>query len=246
MNWYYVINDRRYGPVPDAQFKELRRSGEIHDETLVWRKGFADWRPLHAASADSDANDRQCAECRKFFLQSEMVCLNRAWVCAQCKPVYLQRIAEGIAPPLGVGELWRKDRLLIFHAETVFPDRCIRCNAPADGYRLKCQLYWARTGRIVLSHTRATIHVGLCKRHRAIRQWTVIGFIIAIVFGFALLAIGGGFFPGGVLIFFMVFGPAIGASSRLKAAKIEDGVIWLRGVGKPFLADLPEWTGDRQ
>src|SRR5688572_14293637 len=156
MDWYYAISGRRHGPVSEERLNELLQSDLINEDTLVWRAGFADWRSARSALpflSDAASVTRLCNECRKFFPQSEMICLNHAWVCASCKPVFLQRMAEGIAPPLGVGEMWRKGRLLIFHSETSFPDRCIRCNAPADGYRLKAQLYWVPTWRIVLSHT---------------------------------------------------------------------------------------------
>src|SRR5262245_42211548 len=124
MNWYYAINGRRFGPVSEARLEELRRTGEVHDDTLVWRSGFADWRSLRdALSRGSEASpeDRICSECRRFFPQSELICVNRAWICAECKPLFLQRLSEGVVSALGVGELWRQDRLVIFHAETVFP-----------------------------------------------------------------------------------------------------------------------------
>ena len=40
------------------------------------------------------------------------------------------------------GSLWRMNKRLVTRTETVFPDRCIKCNAPANGFRLKRTLYW--------------------------------------------------------------------------------------------------------
>ena len=248
MDWYYATDGRRHGPVSEARLGELLRAGDINHETWVWRAGFANWRPLESAlpqMLQPAASDKPCSECRKFFPQSEMICLNRAWVCASCKPLFLQRMSEGVAPPLGIGELWRKGHLLIFHSETEFPDRCIRCNAPANGYRLKAQLYWAPSWRIVLSHTRAVIHVGLCKRHRSLRQGGVIAALLVILAGIVVMAVGGRFAPGGLLLIFVGLVATSGVTSMLKAQRIADGVIWLRGAGKAFLAELPEWTEHR-
>lgn len=38
MNWYYVDQGQPAGPVNDAQFEELVRSGKIQPATLVWRE----------------------------------------------------------------------------------------------------------------------------------------------------------------------------------------------------------------
>src|SRR5262249_14097017 len=64
----------------------------------------------------------------------------RSWICAGCKPLFIQRLKEG-ASPLG-GELWRYRRQLVLRHDTVLPDRCVKCNSPANGSRLRRRLYW--------------------------------------------------------------------------------------------------------
>lgn len=120
MNWFYVDAGQQAGPVDDAQLNELVRAGKISAETLVWREGLANWQPYRdatgggvavvqppgpnapfgAASAGSGADEAVCAECRGVFKKQDMVTFGNSYVCANCKPVFMQRMAEGaqIAP----------------------------------------------------------------------------------------------------------------------------------------------------
>src|SRR5262245_43870570 len=52
MNWYYVEQGQQAGPVDDAQLEELRRSGRIQADTLVWRDGMANWAPYSEAKGE--------------------------------------------------------------------------------------------------------------------------------------------------------------------------------------------------
>lgn len=248
MDWFYVINDRRHGPVSAAQLEELHRTREIHDDTFVWHAGMKDWEPLHQVTArQAAAAHRQiCSECQNYFPTTDMICVQRNWVCAACKPGFLQKLSEGAVPQLGAGQFWRQADLLVFNSHTAFPDRCIHCNAPANGYRLKHQVFWAPTFRIVLSHQRAELAVGLCPRHRQRHFLGIILVAAGAIGGGVLLALASGFrgFYGFLGIFAFVFVVLVGkgVSPSLTAARMENGVIWLRGAGKAFLADLPQWT----
>ncbi len=46
MNWYYVHGSETVGPITEEEFNELRYSGVITDETMVWQEGWSDWLPL--------------------------------------------------------------------------------------------------------------------------------------------------------------------------------------------------------
>lgn len=123
MNWYYARGNERMGPVDDGQFEQLIDSGVIGRETLVWREGLADWRPLGAISRatgvagaapeegglfpDSFAR-AQCAECGRGFPTDEMVAYEGAYVCIDCKPVFFQRIRErgGLGGQFHYGGFW--------------------------------------------------------------------------------------------------------------------------------------------
>jgi uncharacterized RDD family membrane protein YckC len=110
MNWYYVDAGKQAGPVDDAQLLELVSSSKITAETLIWKEGMADWRPYRevigpepSAVAPSPlsappimgADQAVCAECGQVFARREMIVYGTVNVCAACKPVFLQKLAEG-------------------------------------------------------------------------------------------------------------------------------------------------------
>ncbi len=107
MKWYYADAGRQVGPVEDAQLDDLLRSGAIRDDTLVWREGMANWQPhsavrgpakpqpIPAAAVPVAAETRFCSECGRPFPASELVSIGTATVCAQCKPLFMQRMREG-------------------------------------------------------------------------------------------------------------------------------------------------------
>ncbi|HEX4083864.1 MAG TPA: RDD family protein [Chthoniobacteraceae bacterium] len=104
MNWYYIENNQQAGPVSQSDFEALVHSGKIGGDTKVWRDGLADWMPygelFGAANSPvaAAAGAHRCAECGKAFPDSEMIAFENAWVCAACKPVFVQKLKEGINP----------------------------------------------------------------------------------------------------------------------------------------------------
>jgi uncharacterized RDD family membrane protein YckC len=48
MDWFYVENQSRFGPVNEAEFARLVGAGTIRRETLVWRAGMKEWQPYGA------------------------------------------------------------------------------------------------------------------------------------------------------------------------------------------------------
>ena len=115
MNWYYVDQGQQTGPVNDAQFEELARNGKIQPDTLVWREGMAAWQSYREANASSQPSgpppaagtgyvvgaspEAVCAECGKMFAIQDMIhhggALGGVYICANCKPVFMQKLAEG-------------------------------------------------------------------------------------------------------------------------------------------------------
>lgn len=104
MNWYYVDAGKQAGPVEDSQLEELRTQGKVQPDTLVWREGLADWQPYsqtHPAAATSAAapivlpGQAVCAECGQLFDLQNMITYGNLRVCAQCKPIFVQKLAEG-------------------------------------------------------------------------------------------------------------------------------------------------------
>ncbi|MFN2621770.1 MAG: RDD family protein [Chthoniobacterales bacterium] len=100
MNWYYAENTTRKGPFDETAFAELLKSGRITPDTLVWRENFADWKPYRevAPALATEEGEAACAECGRTFPKSEMIQYEGSWICATCKPIFFQRVREGITP----------------------------------------------------------------------------------------------------------------------------------------------------
>lgn len=108
MDWYYGRGSERVGPVTETEFETLVREGTIVPETYVWHEGMAQWQrhgELPSAGAGSAAipgaagGSYICSECGNLFPADEMVQYQDSWVCAACKPVFFQRLKEGVALP---------------------------------------------------------------------------------------------------------------------------------------------------
>jgi len=151
VNWYYVENGRRAGPVPEETLLALIREGMVRLDTLVWREGMEQWKPLGEVSGTDPAihemiqaalagalgaggqgaghpadpnwrvqassetvhvlagpGESYCAECRRVFATNDMIPFGEQWVCAECKPLFFQRIREGVEPvvALNYGGFW--------------------------------------------------------------------------------------------------------------------------------------------
>ena len=44
--WYYELNRQAFGPVSQETIAEELRAGKIQSNTLVWREGWPQWKPL--------------------------------------------------------------------------------------------------------------------------------------------------------------------------------------------------------
>lgn len=268
--WFYSINGQQMGPVAEAQLDELLGSGKINGDTPVWREGMADWQPLGAVRPVpvtppvlSNPSALTCVECGKPFPPGELIQLNRAWVCANCKPVFLQKMSEGVATPGLAGNMWRFNKQLVTLSETPFPDRCVKCNQPANGYQLKRVLYWQHPAYyflllcnllillivILIVRKKAVLHVGLCAAHRAQRKQAIIIGWSGALGGLALAIIAGAVWESpwltvaGVLVFLTAAIYAGIKAPMISAAKITKENVYVKGVHRDFLADLPDWPG---
>jgi uncharacterized RDD family membrane protein YckC len=119
MNWYYACRGKQAGPVTQEQFDELLGSGKIQADTLVWREGMTDWAPYREAGAAFDPSPASsiggaryvpdqspqavCAECGNLFAVNDMIRHGGIYICANCKPVFMQKLAEGA--PINTGTL---------------------------------------------------------------------------------------------------------------------------------------------
>jgi len=271
MQWYYSVDGQQQGPVSQADLEALARTGAVGPETLVWRDGLANWTAYSAAVGVSAASpvppgagvptgrQERCAECGQTFATEDMVKFEKVYVCANCKPLFFQKIREGV--PVGAA-MWRYKKQLVTRLNPVLPARCLKCNVPTEDPQKKRNLYWhpplvylALLFNVivyviiaVIVRKRSTAMVSICREHRVKRRNVILASWLMVLVGLGSI-IGGavnesGWVMGTGAILFLggiIYGIAKGR--LVYAAKMDKERIWLAGCGKDFLADFPEWTG---
>jgi len=108
MNLYYADGNRQVGPISKAQLQSLIKARKIDSQTLVWQPGMKGWEQLglfvrRKTKGDSPSmqpappvKQSLCAECGQAFAEEDMIRFAEAWVCATCKPLFVQKIKEGV------------------------------------------------------------------------------------------------------------------------------------------------------
>ena len=264
MEWYYAEDGRQCGPVSTEQLEGLVRSGKLLPTGLVWRAGMPEWQTYvstqPAAPPGLAAGDTgRCAECGQTVSRNDLLRYENSWICARCKPIFFQRLREGAAPPASL-LIWRSDRLLVMSQGAELPDRCVKCNAPAHGQRLRRKLYWHSPYIYLLIllnlliyvivamivRKRAQVEVGLCEPHRSQRRLAIgLGWLMGLgglaLFILSLVNNWGWFALLGFVLFItgLVWGAAKGPV--ISAKKIDPQFVWVKGVCRDYLATLPEW-----
>lgn len=106
MDWYYAQDGEQRGPVSDADLAALVANNIVTDQTLVWKTGMAGWQAYGEVkegaapppAAGTGTGQVICTQCGRPFALDQVVRFGSVWVCAQCKPVYVQQMREGVAP----------------------------------------------------------------------------------------------------------------------------------------------------
>jgi hypothetical protein len=163
------------------------------------------------------------------------------------------------------GLIWTEWDVLVLVKGTPLPDRCVKCNAPANGYTLKRTLSWHHPGWYILAlspliyilaylivRRTAVVYVGLCDKHRRGRirdiliGWLcflggVAGMIIAAQFT-DQIATGWIFL---ICIVSVLFGLIYGMmrAQIVTAKKIDKELVRLRGVSPLYLAEIDQTGG---
>ena len=109
MNLYYADGDQQLGPIGKAELQSLIKAKKINAKTLVWQDGMESWQELGVfVRSRKNQNTRTpkavvtgsqaiCSECGRVYAEEEMIRFNDARVCAGCKPVFVQKIKEGVS-----------------------------------------------------------------------------------------------------------------------------------------------------
>lgn len=173
-----------------------------------------------------------------------------------------------LPPPPSVGlypstsGIWRDKTILVMGRQASLPDRCVKCNEPAHGFRLKRRMTWHHPALYILIFVAfliylivalivrqtATVEIGLCAIHLAKRRrdlivtWVLI--LLGVVMIFVSLTANEGIYALIGLVIFLV-GVVYGiTTTRIVApAKIDSRFVWLKGFNKDYLQNLPAWVG---
>jgi hypothetical protein len=153
--------------------------------------------------------------------------------------------------------VWRDGSLLIMTKETILPNRCIKCNAPAIKLLRRTVEWYPRYVIVVFllirivglilyfcTRKRVTVYIGICEGHVNKRRFGVLAGFVIMLIGFVAFfsAMVNENFPVvflGLLsilagIIFMVM-----SWRTITAKKIEEPYVWVKGVHKDFLDTLP-------
>jgi hypothetical protein len=181
----------------------------------------------------ASTDTHRCVECHRPFPQSKVAAFSGFYACVQCKPQVIDKIRRGEP----VGSLFRDGNKLVMLKDAVLPDRCARCNAPAEGFRATFRFLPMK------------IEVGLCPAHRKRhRNWTFAGSGLQLA-GFACLWASGtptigapptyGIGFVGVLLGFLISL----ATRTVRRARQTKTHLFLKGFHPDYLAGLPNWPG---
>ena len=196
MKWYYVENGQQAGPVEEFQLAELVQSGKLRGDTLVWHEGMAAWQAFSAvkpggitlpytaaagtAASTGETAEAVCGECGNIFRKEEMIPHGGVYICANCKPIFLQRVREGLtATPTGA------------------PGAVTEAQVRARDYEHDIGNYWTRAWETFKSDSGLIIGVfvvfSLC--FLVVNVIPYLSTITSLIFGGPLL--------GGLFIFFL-------------------------------------------
>jgi len=163
-----------------------------------------------------------------------------------------------LPPPPQIGGIWRDRSTLVMTKDASLPDYCVKCDAPANGFRLKRRFSWHHPALYLLLliawliylilamvlRKQATVFLGLCQEHYQKRRnllvvgWAAFGLsFIAIVAGLANNY--GGIALLGLLGFLVSIIWLAFVARTVIVKKIDDQFVWLSGINENFLARFP-------
>ncbi len=207
----------------------------------------------------------KCAECGLVNFASENNC-KRCGAVAVTAGVEAPPPPTGIVledgyilpPPPAIGGIWRDKSTLVMTKDASLPDRCVKCNRPANGLRLKRKLSWhhpilyllvfgAAILYVILAialSKRATVYFGICTEHVQRRRKLmsiggmllaagVIMPVVAFAYDYPML----GLLGIGLFLFAIVW--AVLAARVVSLKKIDDQFVWLTGINDQFLMQFP-------
>lgn len=215
----------------------------------------------------------KCAQCGLINFATDSTCKRCHAPLNQNLPQVASTGPQGIVledgyvlpPPPTVGMagsgVWRHGSTLVMSKDALLPYRCVKCNVATDR-RLKRRLTWHHPAIYILIFVAlliylivalivrktATLEIGLCEEHLAKRRRNVWISWLLVVSGLAGLVLGvmqedGTFLIAGFVLLIAAIIYAVVAVRIVAPSRIDDRFVWLRGINKDYLNELPTWPG---
>jgi len=109
MNLYYEVGDQQVGPIGKSELQSLVKAKKLNAKSMVWQEGMESWEELGVFVRNWKGKDIQkdaqadpvptsiCSECGQAFADEDMIRFQDSWVCAECKPAFVQKVKEGVS-----------------------------------------------------------------------------------------------------------------------------------------------------
>ena len=112
--WYYAHNSEQKGPIGLERLKQLIREQKINAQTLMWKEGMEEWKPMHIAdpfgeetflddiqattttSVTDGLPKLQCTQCGEYFPENQINRFRSLQICYCCKEDVWSRLLEGL------------------------------------------------------------------------------------------------------------------------------------------------------
>jgi len=160
---------------------------------------------------------------------------------------------------------WRHGEVLVVSEHATLPDRCIKCNAPAEGYLYPKTLLW-HTPLIIplvvlnfilyalcafLTRKTMKMQMPLCNHHLRRRRglaWTghIMLAAFPILIGFGIYTSQPPFVLVGLFLGLVGFALSVIGRNEIWPSRLTPDLAFVRGVDPKWLAALPEWPGERE
>jgi GYF domain 2 len=223
MEWFYVHDGQKVGPVTDSQFMAWVQSGHITSETLVWRSGMQDWQAYGtinpSARPPSIGNNNKANS--PIWRESDILVMTHSALlpdrCVKCNAVSQQRLK----------------RKLSWHHPGVY------LTIP-----LGVMIYVIVA---LMVRKTATIEIGLCDEHfKKRKRDMLIGWLIFLI-GIGLIAGAFAIQSGwvgfsGVMCLLGALVYSVVTVSVITPKRIDE-FVWLKGACPDYLATFPK--GDK-
>lgn len=160
-------------------------------------------------------------------------------------------------PMTSLTEVYRQKKLVVFSENSIWPKRCIKCNATTETTQ-KVKLSWVNPWYyltivfsfivllivVLIAQKRFTIELPLCDIHSKKRKksiiirWALFSIFLINLFTAIALKIDPLIFLSLPLFFVLLFYMAI--TNFINIRKVKNGTIWLKGADQSFLNSLEE------